>query len=69
MTVVIANRVKPIIYAALTAKGYQVRADDLEILAARQNSVPDIINNLGPRIVLIISGRYYNLQALETASN
>ena len=28
------NRVKPIIYAALTAKGYRVRADDLEILAA-----------------------------------
>ena len=27
------NRVKPIIYAALTAKGYRVRADDLEILA------------------------------------
>ena len=28
------GRAKPIIYAAPTAKGYQVRADDLEILAA-----------------------------------
>ena len=28
------ERVKPIIYAALTQKGYQIRADDLEILAS-----------------------------------
>ena len=27
------ERAKPIIYAALTKKGYQIRADDLEILA------------------------------------
>jgi phosphopantothenoylcysteine decarboxylase/phosphopantothenate--cysteine ligase len=27
------ERAKPIIYAALTQKGYQIRADDLEILA------------------------------------
>ena len=33
------NRVKPIIYAALTAKGYRVRADDLEILAPPSNRI------------------------------
>ena len=62
------NRVKPIIYAALTAKGYQVRADDLKILAA-PSSLPasEMITDSGPRIVLIISGGIAAYRALETA--
>lgn len=61
------NRAKPIIYAALTAKGYRVRADDLEILAAPSKlPVSDIITNSGPRIVLIISGGIAAYKALET---
>ena len=62
------NRVKPIIYAALTAKGYRVRADDLEILAAPSKlPVSDMITNSGPRILLIISGGIAAYKALETA--
>ena len=62
------NRVKPIIYAALTAKGYRVRADDLEILAAPSKlPVSELITNSGPRIVLIISGGIAAYRALETA--
>ena len=62
------NRVKPIIYAALTAKGYRVRADDLEILAPPSNlPVSDMITNSGPRILLIISGGIAAYRALETA--
>ena len=62
------NRVKPIIYAALTAKGYRVRADDLEILAD-PSKLPfsELITNSGPRIVLIISGGIAAYRALETA--
>ncbi|MFL2845185.1 MAG: bifunctional phosphopantothenoylcysteine decarboxylase/phosphopantothenate--cysteine ligase CoaBC [Candidatus Puniceispirillaceae bacterium] len=61
------NRAKPIIYAALTARGYQVRADDLEILAAPSRlPVSDKITNSGPSIVLIISGGIAAYKALET---
>ena len=62
------NRVKPIIYKALTEKGYQVRADDLEILAAPQKlPASDMINDPGPRILLIISGGISSYKSLETA--
>ena len=62
------NRVKPIIYAALTAKGYRVRADNLEILAApSKSSMSDMIKNSGPHIVMIISGGIAAYRALETA--
>ncbi len=62
------NRVKPIIYAALTAKGYQVRPHDLEILAGPTKLLmSDMITNSGPRIVLIISGGIAAYRALETA--
>ena len=62
------NRAKPIIYAALTAKGYQVRVDDLEILAAPLLSpVSDMINKPRPQILLIISGGIAAYKALETA--
>ena len=61
------NRVKPIIYAALTAKGYRVRADDLEILAPPSKlSFSEMITNSGPRILLIISGGIAAYKALET---
>ena len=61
------NRAKPIIYAALIAKGYRVRADNLEILSAPSKSaVSDMINNSGPHIVLIISGGIAAYRALET---
>ena len=61
------NRAKPIIYAALTAKGYQVRPDDLEILASPSKlPVTDRINYSGPHIVLIISGGIAAYKALET---
>ena len=61
------NRARPIIYAALTDKGYRVRADDLEILAAPSKlSVPDLITNPGPHIVMIISGGIAAYKALET---
>ena len=51
------NRVRPIIYAALTAKGYRVRDADLEMLAPPSSlPVTDMITNSGPRILLIISG-------------
>ena len=62
------NRAKPIIYAALTAKGYQVQADDLEILGAKlisRNS--DISTTSGPHILLIVSGGIAAYKALETA--
>ncbi len=62
------NRVKPIIYAALTAKGYRVSADDLEILAAPSKlPTSDMTTNSGPRILLIISGGIAAYRALETA--
>ena len=62
------NRVKPIIYNALTAKGYRVRADDLEILEPPLNlPVSDKITNSGPRILLIISGGIAAYRALETS--
>ena len=62
------NRVKPIIYNALTAKGYRVRADDLEILATpvELTSLRQMTNS-GPRILLIISGGIAAYKALETA--
>ena len=61
------SRAKPIIYAALIAKGYQVRADDLEILAAPTKSpTQDLMTNRGPRILLIISGGIAAYKALET---
>ena len=62
------NRVKPIIYAALTAKGYRVSADDLEILEAPSKlPTSDMATHLGPRILLIISGGIAAYRALETA--
>ena len=62
------NRVKPIIYAALTDKGYRVRAEDLKILAAPSN-LPDLesITKSGPHISLVISGGIAAYKALETA--
>jgi phosphopantothenoylcysteine decarboxylase/phosphopantothenate--cysteine ligase len=61
------NRVKPIIYAALTAKGYRVRADDLEILAPPSKlSFSKMGTDSGPSILLIISGGIAAYKALET---
>ena len=61
------NRARPIVYAALTAKGYRVRADNLEILAAPSRlSVSGLVTNPGPRIVMIISGGIAAYKALET---
>ena len=62
------NRAKPIIYAALTAKGYQVRVDDLEILAAPPKYENlDKTDSPGPHIILIVSGGISAYKALETA--
>ena len=56
------NRAKPLIYAALTKKGYQLSADNLEILAT-----PAGRTTSGPRILLIVSGGIAAYKALETA--
>ena len=62
------NRARPIIYAALIAKGFRVRADDLEILASPSKlPVPEMVTNPEPRIVLIIAGGISAYKALETA--
>ena len=61
------NRAKPIIYAALIAKGYQVQADDLKILAAPtkfKNS--GIVDHSSPNILLIVSGWIAAYKTLET---
>ena len=61
------NRAKPIIYAALIAKGCQVQADNLEILAApKKSEKPDKIVNFRPHILLIVSGGIAAYKALET---
>lgn len=56
------KRAKPLIYAALTQKGYQLSADNLEILAT-----PAGRTTSGPRILLIVSGGIAAYKALETA--
>ena len=56
------KRAKPLIYAALTEKGYQLSADNLEILAT-----PAGRTTSGPRILLIVSGGIAAYKALETA--
>jgi phosphopantothenoylcysteine decarboxylase/phosphopantothenate--cysteine ligase len=56
------QRAKPLIYAALTEKGYQLSADNLEILAT-----PAGRTTTGPRILLIVSGGIAAYKALETA--
>ena len=64
------ERAKPIIYAALTQKGYQVRADDLEILAAPPAKSSQPLRNAthsSKRILLIIAGGIAAYKALETA--
>jgi len=53
------ERAKPIIYAALTQKGYQIRADDLEILAGPPATSAQAQNNathFGKRVLLIVAG-------------
>ena len=61
------NRAKPIIYAALIAKGCQVQAEDLEILAAPTKSKnSDMIAHSSPNILLIVSGGIAAYKALET---
>ncbi len=64
------ERAKPIIYAALTQKGYQIRADDLEILAAppaKSSQPPRNATHSGKRILLIVAGGIAAYKALETA--
>ena len=56
------KRAKPLIYAALTKKGYKLSADSLEILAT-----PAGRTTSGPRILLIVSGGIAAYKALETA--
>ena len=56
------KRAKPLIYAALTEKGYQLSADNLDILAT-----PAGRTTSGPRILLIVSGGIAAYKALETA--
>ncbi|MDC0649435.1 bifunctional phosphopantothenoylcysteine decarboxylase/phosphopantothenate--cysteine ligase CoaBC [Alphaproteobacteria bacterium] len=64
------ERAKPIIYAALTKKGYQVRADDLEILAGPPATSSQPLHgdtHFGKRILLIVAGGIAAYKALETA--
>ena len=64
------ERAKPIIYAALTQKGYQIRADDLEILAGPPAISSQPLHNAthsGKRILLIVAGGIAAHKALETA--
>ena len=64
------ERAKPIIYAALSKKGYQVRADDLEILAAPPATSSQPLHgdtHFGKRILLIVAGGIAAYKALETA--
>ena len=63
-------RAKPIIYAALTQKGYQIRADDLEILAGPPATSSQPLHHdthSGKRILLIVAGGIAAYKALETA--
>ena len=64
------ERAKPIIYAALTQKGYQIRADDLEILAGPPATSSQPLHHdthCGKRILLIVAGGIAAYKALETA--
>jgi phosphopantothenoylcysteine decarboxylase/phosphopantothenate--cysteine ligase len=64
------ERAKPIIYAALTKKGYQIRADDLEILAGPPATSSQPLHSdthFGKRILLIVAGGIAAYKALETA--
>ena len=64
------ERAKPIIYAALTQKGYQIRADDLEILAGPPTTLSQplhIATHFGKRILLVVAGGISAYKALETA--
>ena len=64
------ERAKPIIYAALTKKGYQIRADDLEILAGPPATSLQPLHSdthFGKRILLIVAGGIAAYKALETA--
>ena len=60
------NRVKPVVYAALIAKGYNIRPDNLEIL-----TIPSKLKNTElapdshPRILVIVSGGIAAYKALE----
>ena len=60
------ERAKPMIYNALTAKGYELRADDLEILATptARDASPGAT---GPHILLIVAGGIAAYKSLETA--
>ena len=64
------ERAKPIIYAALTQKGYQIRADNLEILASPPATSSQPLHHdthSGKRILLIVAGGIAAYKALETA--
>ena len=64
------ERAKPIIYAALTKKGYQIRTDDLEILAGPLATSSQPLHHdahSGKRILLIVAGGIAAYKALETA--
>ena len=64
------ERAKPIIYAALTQKGYQIRADDLEILASPTATSSQPLQrdtHSGKQILLIVAGGIAAYKALETA--
>ncbi|MDA0800040.1 MAG: bifunctional phosphopantothenoylcysteine decarboxylase/phosphopantothenate--cysteine ligase CoaBC [Proteobacteria bacterium] len=66
----LSERAKPIIYAALTQKGYQIRADDLEILAGPPATSSQPLHqdtHSGKRILLIVAGGIAAYKALETA--
>ena len=63
------ERAKPIIYAALTQKGYQIRADDLEILAGPPATLSQSLHHdthSGKRILLIVAGGIAAYKDLET---
>lgn len=62
------NRAKAIIFAALSARGYQVRPHDLEIIAFPPNaSASNPMASSNKRVLFIISGGIAAYKALETA--
>jgi phosphopantothenoylcysteine decarboxylase/phosphopantothenate--cysteine ligase len=60
------ERAKPLIFDALTAKGYKLRADDLEIIESPSAGNADTPAS-GPHILLIVAGGIAAYKALETA--
>ena len=60
------NRAKPVVYAALISKGYNVRPDNLEILTVPSKfKGTELSPNSRPRILIIVSGGIAAYKALE----